>query len=103
MAAFRALGLVPQLDAATNPPLGSGAAWGASQAFGRACSLAELSRMTCRWPVGEPDAADFAFCGAAPFARYPYCIAHCLIAYRPERADGDGAPAPVTRAFGRAA
>jgi hypothetical protein len=29
------------------------------------------------------------FCGAAPFKRYPYCLAHCLIAYRP---DGESEP-----------
>jgi hypothetical protein len=40
--------------------------------------------------VGDPDAPDFAFCGAAPFKRYPYCVAHCLIAYRPESRAGAG-------------
>ena len=55
------------------------------------CSISPTT--TCRWPVGEPDEADFVFCGAAPFKRYPYCVAHCLIAYRPEsREDGAGKP-----------
>jgi GcrA cell cycle regulator len=56
----------------------------AGKAFGAACGLLDLTAATCRWPVGEPGEADFAFCGAAPFARYPYCVGHCLIAYRPE-------------------
>ncbi|HEY6256976.1 MAG TPA: GcrA family cell cycle regulator [Xanthobacteraceae bacterium] len=83
MAAFQALGLDP----------GSGAPdlrtvhQHAGQAFGPACSLLELTATTCRWPVGEPGEADFAFCGAAPLRRYPYCVAHCLIAYRPESAE----------------
>lgn len=102
MAAFRAIGLVPPLDT-PQAPFRSGTDWGASKAFGQACSLAELNAATCRWPIGEPDEPGFAFCGAVPFARYPYCIAHCLIAYRPERADGEPASAYVARPLHRAA
>jgi GcrA cell cycle regulator len=58
-------------------------------AFGPACGLLDLTAATCRWPVGEPGEADFAFCGAEPFKRYPYCLGHCLIAYRPDSGESE--------------
>jgi GcrA cell cycle regulator len=85
MAAFRALGL----DALFGEPDGSVVHAHADQAFGPACTLLALTAETCRWPVGDPGEADFVFCGAAPLKRYPYCLAHCLIAYRP---DGEREP-----------
>jgi GcrA cell cycle regulator len=94
MAAFQALGL-EAIFGAPPPPIssrGGASGWAAAKAFGPACGLMDLSDATCRWPVGEPDEANFVFCGAVPFGRYPYCVGHCLIAYRPdsaERADGD--------------
>ena len=43
--------------------------------------------------MGDPGEADFAFCGAAPFKPYPYCVGHCLIAYRPDSGEaGESAP-----------
>jgi hypothetical protein len=73
----------------------------AGRAFGAPCSLLELGEATCRWPLGEPGEAGFAFCGAGPLERYPYCPAHCLIAYRPQRPQpSQSAPAsalPVRR------
>jgi GcrA cell cycle regulator len=86
MAAFYALGL----DAFFGAPDTRTVHQNAGKAFGPACSLLDLNPATCRWPVGEPGEADFAFCGAAPFKRYPYCVGHCLIAYRPD----SGASAP---------
>ncbi|HLH96329.1 MAG TPA: GcrA family cell cycle regulator [Xanthobacteraceae bacterium] len=83
MAAFQALGLgkgLSQVD------LG-GLHQHAGKAFGPACGLMDLDAATCRWPLGEPNQSDFVFCGAAPFRRYPYCLVHCLIAYRPDAAD----------------
>ncbi len=86
---FYALGL----DALFGPPDTGTLHQHAGRAFGPACGLLDLTDATCRWPVGEPDEADFVFCGAAPFRRHPYCVAHCLIAYRPEsREDGAGKP-----------
>jgi GcrA cell cycle regulator len=102
MAAFQALGLEPILGA---PDTGS-VHWHVGRAFGPTCGLMDLSDTTCRWPVGEPDEANFVFCGAAPFGRYPYCIGHCLIAYRPdsaERAEGEPPRAAVPSRHERAA
>jgi GcrA cell cycle regulator len=102
LAAFQALGL----DAAVGAPAAGAVQRQAGRAFGPPCGLMELGDATCRWPVGEPDAADFVFCGAAPFGRYPYCVGHCLIAYRPdsaERAEGEPPRAAVPPARERAA
>ena len=43
--------------------------------------LEDLPRRACHWPLGDPQAADFAFCGR--FAETgPYCPAHAAVAYR---------------------
>jgi GcrA cell cycle regulator len=89
MAVFEALGLGAAFAAADLRTVEAHAC----TAFGPACSLLELTEATCRWPVGEPGETGFAFCGAAPLAGYPYCRAHCLIAYRPQRPER-GASAP---------
>jgi GcrA cell cycle regulator len=51
--------------------------------FGPRCTLLELTSATCRFPIGDPRAADFAFCGARPVPGVPYCIHHARIAYTP--------------------
>jgi GcrA cell cycle regulator len=103
MAAFEALGLAAVFGA---QDLHSVEAC-AGKSFGRACSLLELGEATCRWPLGEPGEAGFAFCGAAPLSPYPYCPAHSLIAYRPQVAErGESAlqrAPPVSHARGRRA
>jgi GcrA cell cycle regulator len=48
----------------------------------RPCSLIELAHRTCRWPVNNPDAADFAFCGNEAVDGFPYCAGHARMAYR---------------------
>ena len=45
-------------------------------------SLLDLDSHTCRWPVHDPAAPDFFFCGAQSAAGRPYCAAHCARAYR---------------------
>jgi GcrA cell cycle regulator len=47
----------------------------------RRCSLFELSKEHCRWPVNG-DAEEFAFCGNTPMPGAPYCIGHTRLAYR---------------------
>lgn len=46
-------------------------------------TLLELTDQTCRWPIGDPQEADFHFCGVRPIAESPYCNGHHLIAYSP--------------------
>jgi GcrA cell cycle regulator len=50
---------------------------------GQACSLFELSKERCRWPISTPGAADFCFCGNTPIEGMPYCPGHSRLAYRP--------------------
>jgi GcrA cell cycle regulator len=49
---------------------------------GHTCSLFELSKETCRWPISTPGQADFCFCGNTPLEGMPYCPGHSRLAYR---------------------
>jgi GcrA cell cycle regulator len=49
---------------------------------GRGCTLLELSQEKCRWPISDPGAEDFCFCGNEPVEGLPYCMGHARIAYR---------------------
>lgn len=46
-------------------------------------ALLELTETTCRWPLGDPDKPDFAFCGADALSGAPYCAHHCRVAFQP--------------------
>ena len=50
---------------------------------GERATILTLSEKTCRWPIGDPSADDFHFCGRNPTANMPYCEHHCQIAYQP--------------------
>ncbi len=39
----------------------------------------------CRWPIGDPSADEFHFCGRAPKGGSPYCEAHARKAYQPQQ------------------
>lgn len=45
------------------------------------CSLFELGKEHCRWPVNA-EAEEFSFCGNTPLAGMPYCQGHTRLAYR---------------------
>jgi GcrA cell cycle regulator len=49
---------------------------------GPGCSLLELGDDTCRWPIGDADAAHAKFCGNRPLGGLPYCAGHARLAYR---------------------
>jgi GcrA cell cycle regulator len=55
-------------------------------------TLLQLTRASCRWPVGEPGRPDFFFCGARVEAGHPYCAGHRGFAYRQEEAHGRNPP-----------
>jgi GcrA cell cycle regulator len=52
---------------------------------GRSATLLSLNERLCKFPIGDPNATDFAFCGR-DVACGPYCAAHARLAYRPRRA-----------------
>jgi GcrA cell cycle regulator len=47
-----------------------------------AFDLATLAAHACRWPIGDPRATGFGFCGE-PVNAGPYCEAHRRRAFRP--------------------
>lgn len=63
----------------------------ASEAPGLVRDMTGLTSHLCRWPIGDPKADDFSFCGLpAPGRRY--CAAHERLSTRPGTAwppDGD--------------
>ncbi|HTK78816.1 MAG TPA: GcrA family cell cycle regulator [Rhizomicrobium sp.] len=44
-----------------------------------------ISDRMCRWPIGDPSADEFHFCGRKPKAGSPYCEAHARKAYQPQQ------------------
>jgi GcrA cell cycle regulator len=53
-------------------------------------SLAALGAHACKWPIGDPKAANFSFCGR--LATGSYCASHKVAAFQPGtawRADRD--------------
>jgi GcrA cell cycle regulator len=51
--------------------------------LGQRCSILELSEDKCHWPIGDPGAPDFFFCGGKTIEGLPYCGYHSRIAYQP--------------------
>src|ERR1700734_4571207 len=43
----------------------------------------EICEFACRWPLGDPRAGEFAYCGLTPAKGQSYCAGHCRMAYRP--------------------
>jgi len=48
----------------------------------RKLTLTQLTEQTCKWPQGDPQLPDFAFCGNAT-AVAPYCPYHSRLAFTP--------------------
>lgn len=61
-------------------------------------SLEQLTKITCRWPLGDPNDDDFGFCGCKPLEGFPYCSAHARAAYQPRTSKPRG-----ETAYGRTA
>ena len=51
-------------------------------------SVAQLTAATCHWPIGDPRAPGFGFCGAraTPGDKQPYCATHRRFGHQPRRA-----------------
>jgi GcrA cell cycle regulator len=59
-------------------------------------SLLDLSEKVCKWPLGHPGEPDFHFCGTAVNPGFPYCVAHCGLAYQAQMPRRDRrAPPPL--------
>ena len=46
-------------------------------------TIQTLTECNCRWPIGDPQAADFHFCGKNKVAGLPYCEFHARRAFQP--------------------
>jgi GcrA cell cycle regulator len=88
----RAQWAVPRVPGAKRPPAAlarrpeRNAAWALGEVeIGemRRLRFEDIREFTCRWPLGDPKAGDFAYCGLAPASGQSYCAGHCRMAYRP--------------------
>lgn len=50
--------------------------------IGQRCALIDLDEDKCRWPVGDPRASGFYFCGGKAVAGLPYCGWHARLSYQ---------------------
>lgn len=42
-----------------------------------------LGAHMCKWPIGDPEADGFTFCGRRAHDNGPYCLEHAKVAYQP--------------------
>jgi GcrA cell cycle regulator len=52
---------------------------------GKAANVLTLNESMCKFPIGDPTDADFAFCGRG-VSGGPYCADHARLAYQPSQA-----------------
>lgn len=67
---------------------------------GEYITVMTLNGVMCRWPIGDPGATDFHFCGNQTESGDPYCTAHAELAYQPSnrtRAPTDNAATASAR------
>jgi GcrA cell cycle regulator len=68
-------------------PVADAAASPAAVDSAQPCSLLDLDRGKCRWPINgtacDRGAGDFVFCGNAAVDGFSYCAGHARMAYRP--------------------
>ena len=56
--------------------------------------LLDLNEKVCKWPIGHPGEPDFHFCGQPSNPGFPYCVAHCGVAYQAQLPRRDRKPPP---------
>jgi GcrA cell cycle regulator len=59
-------------------------------------TVSSISGQQCKWPIGDPTAEDFHFCGQSTSTGKPYCAYHSQLAFQPSGVKRDARrPAPV--------
>ncbi len=53
-------------------------------------TLETLTETHCRWPIGDPQHADFHFCGKGKVPGLPYCELHARRAFQPPQPRRNG-------------
>lgn len=46
-------------------------------------TVSSIGGSQCKWPVGDPTAEDFHFCGQPTSSNKPYCAYHSQVAFQP--------------------
>ena len=70
---------------------------------GTYATILTLTDHMCKFPIGDPAADEFRFCGRKTDPEEPYCTAHSMVAYQPSRRRNSSGkmisvgPAPTTR------
>ena len=55
---------------------------------GEFATIMTITDHMCKWPIGDPGADNFRFCGRKTDPEEPYCLAHSRVAYQPSRRRG---------------
>ena len=50
---------------------------------GEFATIMTITEHMCKWPIGDPGADNFRFCGRKTDPEEPYCLAHSRVAYQP--------------------
>lgn len=61
-------------------------------------ALNPVTDRLCQWPIGNPDEADFHFCGQPAATGRPYCDSHCTLAYR-QTSDSSAAEKSTAKSY----
>ena len=70
---------------------------------GSYATILTLTEHMCKWPIGDPGADEFRFCGRKTDPDEPYCTPHSMVAYQPSRRRNSSGkmisvgPAPTSR------
>ncbi|WOI53573.1 GcrA family cell cycle regulator [Parvularcula sp. LCG005] len=46
-------------------------------------TVSSIGANQCKWPIGDPAAEDFHFCGQSTSSAKPYCAYHSQLAFQP--------------------
>jgi GcrA cell cycle regulator len=60
-----------------------------------------LGAHMCKWPIGDPSADNFTFCGMRSENDGPYCPRHAQVAYQPQQARKRNTPNDLARSLRR--
>lgn len=60
-------------------------------------SIQTLEECSCRWPIGDPQEAEFHFCGKPKVTGLPYCEFHARRAFQPPQSRRGGGAGQTQR------
>ena len=64
-------------------------------------TILTLGAHMCKWPIGDPESADFTFCGRSNRGDGPYCTEHARVAYQPQQKKGKATATELARSVRR--